>query len=620
MLLDPSKMPSDQSFEIFMNRLFSQGARSVGLDYAIFQTLLYHPEVVRAQKSEIRLATEIVMFAPERKALYKEVRLMNHDARAEYMFAPAFLEVSSQEPIYGKPDENGNAPITGYQTITTIEPTQLDIDEFIAAMWTKGVRFGIQVEEVQSAIDANTAGRVVVACEQLPVPGKDAETKEVLEGLRRDNSPLVQAGKADFRRFTNRFPHVNKGERMLKKIPKQLGEPGFLVTGVLVEPGKPQDIDFDAMAGPGTITELSNEGMFIVAAIDGFISIDRKTKQISVTEKIENKDGISVKTTGDLSLAVDEFIEHGEVQESRIVEGKHMKFTSAVYGSLLSQAGRIEIDNNLIGGSATSSAGSITIRRRTSNASVEAVGGSIDIHYAENSTIIGDAVTIEHAINCAVVANKLHVGLTQGCTLAAKFIDIDKSDASRGIPTVVSVLVPDFADDIRQIASLKTGIEEIEIQAKAILAELKTLESEPELSKFLSIKERLRTGMVTVSPALAQNFRIMQSKHAASLKVMGNLMKEKLALVESIHAKRQEILQLEEKQTTQAEGLGCTIHEIVGETTVQQFRANLGVANFRGTSLNDLANLLRTGASHLIHIFSGDSGSIEWNYTLPENS
>ena len=127
MLLDPSKMPSDQSFEIFMNRLFSQGARSVGLDYAIFQTLLYHPEVVRAQKSEIRLATEIVMFAPERKALYKEVRLMNHDARAEYMFAPAFLEVSSQEPIYGKPDENGNAPITGYQTITTIEPTQLDI-------------------------------------------------------------------------------------------------------------------------------------------------------------------------------------------------------------------------------------------------------------------------------------------------------------------------------------------------------------------------------------------------------------------------------------------------------------------------------------------------------------
>ena len=619
-LIDPTLMPADRSFWIFVDRLYSQGARFVGLDYACFQKLLYHPDVVLSQKTEIRLATEIVVFAPERKALYKEVRILNHEARAEYMFEPAFLEVSVEEPVYGKPDESGNTPITGYQTIITIEPTQLDIDEFFAAMWTKGVRFGIQVPVVQSAIAANKADRVVVALELLPVPGKDAELKEMFEGLRRDNSPLIRAGIADLRRFTNRFPQVAKGQRMLKKIPKQLGEPGFKVTGILVEPDKPKDLDLDAMAGPGTKIELTHEGMFLVAVADGFIAIDLKSNQVSVNEKIENKGGISIKTTGNLSLTVDEFIEHGEVQEGRIVEGKHMKFTSAVYGSLFSDAGRIEIDDNLIGGSATSPAGSITIKRRASNACVEAVGGSIDIHYAENSTIIGDAVTIEHAINCAVVANKLHVGLTQGCTLAAKFIDIGKSDSRKGIPTVVSVLVPTLADVVRQIAALKTSIQEIELQAKAKLAELKKLVSEPELSKFLSIQERLRTGNVTVSPALEHNFRIMQSKHAASLKVMGRLMKEKQALVESIHAKRQEILPLEEKQTAQTAGLGCTIHEVVGETTVQQFRTNLRVANFKGTSVNNLANLLRTGASHLIRIFSDDIGSVEWHYTLPENA
>ena len=69
-----------------------------------------------------------------------------------------------------------------------------------------------------------------------------------------------------------------------------------------------------------------------------------------MTEKLENKAGISVKTTGDLVLSVDEFIEHGEVQEGREVRGRNMVFRSDVFGRVISEGGNIELKKNLSGG------------------------------------------------------------------------------------------------------------------------------------------------------------------------------------------------------------------------------------------------------------------------------
>lgn len=618
--VDPSRIPAAGGFQVFLERLYSQGARFAGLDYACLQQLLYPTGASESQRGVVRLAAEIVVFPAARNALYKEVRLIDQGAQAEYMFEPALLEVQYQQPLYGDADASGVTPIVGYEDRTRLEPTQLDFDEFVAAMWTKGVRFGIQVRAVQSAISANKADRCVVACELTAKPGHDAELREECKGLHRDNSPMITAGKADLRRFKNRFPQITKGQRMMKKVPLQLGETGYKVTGDLIEPALPKDVDLNAIAGPGTRIEASGDEQFIVAVADGFISIDVDSNQISVTEKIESKGGISARTTGDLLLSVDEFIEHGEVQEGRVVEGKHMTFTSTVYGSLVSDGGRLELHDNLSGGSATSPNGSITIKKRASNARLEAVGGRIDVHYAENSTIIGDDVTLEHAINCQVVADSVHMGLAQGCAIAARSIAIDKTDSRKGSATVVSVLVPDPAEALGKLATLGTALAELERLVQATSAQMQTLQSEPELAKFLSIRAMVQAGKVTVSPALAQNFRLMQSKHAPALKAMEKLASDQKAALQSIAAKREEMQQLKAAQHALAVGRGCTIGEVLGETTVQQLRTNQGVANFAGTSGNELGAMLRAGTTPL-RVYSDDHGSVDWHYAavLPED-
>jgi hypothetical protein len=370
----------------------------------------------------------------------------------------------------------------------------------------------------------------------------------------------------------------------------------------------------EALAGPGTRLEIAVDGEFIAAAASGFISIDLESNKISVTEKIENKGGISAKTTGDLTLSVDEFVEHGEVQEGRVVEGKHMKFTSTVYGSLVSKSGRIELDDCLSGGRASSPGGSISIKQRASNASVEAVGGSIDVHYAENSTLIGDVVTIGRAVNCDVMANTLRVGVAQGCTMAAQSVEIGSSDMRRGKPTLVSMLVPDTTEALRKLAALQSAIAEIERLIEAQSAEMKKCAADPEFTKLLKLSEMVRAGKLALSPAQESGLRQMQNRHVGTVKALDKLAKDKQALQQSQLARQEEIAQIKQAQTAQAAGRECTIREVLGETCVQQVHTDLGVPHFKGATGNDLGKILRGIAATPKRIFLDDRGSLAWLY------
>ena len=403
------------------------------------------------------------------------------------------------------------------------------------------------------------------------------------------------------------------------KRERQLGKPGFRVTGDIIEPDLPKDISLEALAGPGTSIENGPDGQFISAAASGFISVDVKSNQISVTEKIENKSGIHAKTTGDLTLSVDEFVEHGEVQESRVVEGKHIKFTSTVYGSLVYKAGRIELADSLCGGRATSAGGSIHIKNRALNAGVEAVGGSIDVHYAENSTLIGDVVVIGHAINCEVIANSLRFGVAQGCTLVAQSVQIQTSDMRLGKPNQVSVLIPDATEGRRKLTALWSGVADIQHKIEALSAEAKKLAADPEFSKLLALSELVRAGKLVLSPVQENNFRQMQHRHVAGLKAMERFAKEKQALQQALQAKHGEITQFKQAESALAAGRECTIREVVGETCVQKVMTNLGVLNFRGVSGNDFGMMLRDMMPTPKRIFLEDCGSLAWRHAADDN-
>eukprot|EP01041_Mallomonas_annulata_P035006 gene35006-57884_t len=196
-------------------------------------------------------------------------------------------------------------------------PSRLDVDEFVADLWGKHIRFGIDIAAVRAVIESGKSERLNVAHRLPAVQGIDAHVIEVSSDLHRSDAPRQLAnGKLDLMAFQNRFPQIKKGVRLLKKVPRQDGKTGFELTGIPIQPPVPKDLDLGAMAGPGTVVDTSAEGEFIITLQAGFLSVDPHTQQVSVGDKIVSRDGVSARTTGNLQLAGD-YEEFGEVQEKR---------------------------------------------------------------------------------------------------------------------------------------------------------------------------------------------------------------------------------------------------------------------------------------------------------------
>src|SRR5574340_1332946 len=282
-VIDLPRLHAAGGFGLFVDRLFSGGVRFFDLDYAAFHKLLYDADWLAAMQgkcAEAKIATRIARFLPQRQALYRPVKLLEGGNRAEYAFDPVSIEETYEEPVYGEPGADGVPRVTGYLNKTRQVPIKLDFDEFVADMWLKGVKFGIDAAAVRQAIASGAPARVTIARHLEPTMGRDAEIQGVYSGLRRDNSPkILRDGKADLRAFKNRFPQVAKGTRLLKKVPRVLGKPGCKVTGEAIEPKMPKDVDLHALALAGTSVEQADDGEYIVSALDGFI--DRKSTRLN---------------------------------------------------------------------------------------------------------------------------------------------------------------------------------------------------------------------------------------------------------------------------------------------------------------------------------------------------
>ena len=614
-----SPPPAQDILRLFAERLFSNEARFAGLDYASFISLLYDTDFATSRigsAEELRIASSIVRFTPQRKTLYRGVKITDAGNRAEYVFEPVFIEVSNK-PADASQD-GGTTPAAERTHESELQPTKLDFDEFVADMWIKGVRFGIDADAVRKAIEQGTSGRMEIAVKLDPSGSKDAEIVEESDTLRVDNTPLILAnGKADLRRAKNRFPQVAKNAPMLRKIPRALGKPGYLVTGEIIEPDIPKDIDLSKLAGEGTRIENTAKGEMVVSAIDGFLCLDENTGQIGVTAKIENRGGVSAKGTGDIKLAVDEYMEHGEVQEGRVVEGKNMTFLSDVFGTVIANGGSIQLGKNLSGGKAQSIGGDITVKGRAANATLEAWDGKITASFADSCTIIGKSVSIERAVNCDIVAEELQLGIAEGCAIAGKKIRITSANARKNREVVITLLLPDLNNFDQQIAKIKTGLIQIDNALHAKSREITAAKSDPAFVKYLAIAAKIQDGSIKLSAEQQVEWQKIVRQFAPIMKGSDEL-KNKHQTLEN------EIERLSQARMNCGAGEGCEIGEILGETVVRKSYSSTGVLGFAGILVfHGLpAQQLKAQLQHLgtpqERIFSGDKGSFVWYFQVPE--
>jgi len=578
-----------------IDALFLKNQYLAGLDYAVLVKALFGhgPELTRHPGNDamVRLADDILPFFPTRRPLYRAAKIA--DGQAEYYFEPVFMR-----------DEEG-----------VDQAVALDPDEFVADMWTKGIRFGIDLAAVRSAIADGAAGRFVVARRLPAKAGEDARVVEVTGDLHRSDAPRqLSNGKFDLLSFQNRFPQVQRGKRLLQKLPKVAGEPGFELSGAALAPDVPEDLDFNAWCGAGTIIDRIAEGEFLVALQDGFINVERGSNRVSVGDKIVSHDGVSVRTTGNLHLSGD-FEEFGEIQENRVVEGESITVHADVYGHIASRGGVVQLDRNLMGGSAKNADGPVIVKGVSSSAVIQSAKGNVQLARAENCIISGAKVTVLEAVNCEIMADEVEIAQAEGCAIAARIVKIERALPRGSSEMRVTVLRPDCARIDKAIGMIRERVAQFGQLSEQRRAKIGALTAQPDVASYVKLAGRVRKGELVLTPEQQPAFKKMAAAVAPALKQMATLNQE-IKDIETEQTAGAEVLgRLETQRAAHDGAVSVTIQSVAGDVTVRALDIEPDTSGIETKPYDLPARTIKAKlreASNAEVLFAGSSGSFTW--------
>lgn len=574
-----------------VNQVYLSNGYFSGLDYAVFIRVLYNAgaELPAHWKGRplIRFAAGVQPFHAQRRELYKSVKIINGEA--EYYFEPVFFITEDMPP----------------------QPAKLNFDEFVSDMWVKGIRFGIDAPAVQATIAAGRVTRLIAARRLNATPGRDAAIVEVAQNIHRSNAPRETAsGRFDLHTFQNRFPQVPPHIRLLRKVPRIPGIRGYELSGIALEPPQPRDIDLVAVSGPGTAVEEVNGVQFLVSTVEGFLSIDG-SKKISIGPKIVSREGVSVRTTGNLQLT-GEYEEFGEVQEQRSVEGGNITIHGDVFGNINSRGGIISLQRNLMGGAAINADGDINVKGVASASIVQTRKGTVTLGRAESCVISGAKVVIGEASNCEIFADEVEIKTATGCAIAARRIGIDSAGPRKQIEMLLFPLVPDTSKYDKAIAEYEEKAARHAAVAARFKGEIDAITNEADVRNYLTLATRVRKQEVVLTPDQLVLFQKMAVQVGPALRSVG-----KLSLSQK-EAQGQQAQMLEQAATVQRQkeavvGQGrCTVQMVTGDLLARTMEYSPDHGAAYDLPPKEIKSRLRTAASRVTAIFNGSSGSVDW--------
>lgn len=587
---------SKPSLVAAVTHLFQSGWYFVGLSYPALLKALYDvgPALAPGQQS-LRLADDVRVFDGNRLSLYKAPKMSL--SYAEYYFQQLYQEEMTL------PDG----------TVIPERPVYLDIDEFIADMWNKGIRFGIDVAAVKAAMMSTKPDRITFATDLDPEKGQDATVVEVSSDLHRSDAPKERAdGRVDLQSFQNRFPQIKANMRLLKKLPPVPGLPGFDLAGRRTDPEPPKDLKLGFYAGEGTEAKMFEDGEYLVSTREGFLSVDAKSNRISITDHIVSKEGVSGRTTGNLELA-GAYEEYGDVQEQRDVTGSDIIVHGNVYGNISSRGGKVVLGKNLVSGSVHSVEGDIKIAGVASNAVIVATNGSVTINRAENCVISGSNVKLVEASNCEIIADELFIEVAEGCAIAGRNVELESCGPRRSAEMLIYVLVKDVTQFDAEIAELEQRVAAFAQANEASKAELDSISAQPDVRRYLALAAKLRTQELVLTPEQGQHLRKIAGAVAEEVKAVHKLQQD-LQAGQTQHKLLSERLERVIEQKMEVAGIArCGLHLVNGETMVRTMPFSGDTTAIRALPAKDLKARLRGTPSGGELLFSDHAGTLDWH-------
>ncbi len=574
-------------------RVFLSGACFAGLDYGIFSRMLYgvDPAVPTAPAAQapVRFADAVVPFPPARRALYKSVKIVAGEAA--YFFEPVFL------------DSGNGAPVAA----------TLTFDEFVADLWDKGIRFGIDAAAVRGAIAAGKPARIAVARRLAPVPGHDATIVEVSRDMHRSNAPRELAnGRFDLHTFQNRFPQAKAQTRLLRKEPRTGGRRGHELSGLPIEPPVARDIELTHVAGPGTVIEHIGGFDYVIAAVDGYINVDRNGGRVSIGPKVVGREGVSARTTGNLQLT-GEYEEFGEVQENRFVEGGNITIHGDVFGHVASRGGTVLLKRNLMGGTVVNAAGAIHVGGVAANAVLQAPVGEVTIRQAQNCVITAAKVTIGEASNCEIMAGEVTIGIASGCAIAGRTIALETAGPRKGSEMLLFALVADTRRHEEAIAGLAARVAQLEAAAAGHKAAVDGITGRPDVRSYLALAASMRAREVTLTAVQLAQLQKLAAQVGPALKDIAEVSQANNAVQAQLAQARDRHEQACRRRDGLAAAATCKVKMLAGDTVLRTMMFQPDAGPPCDLAPKEVRAKLRAGSWNHPPVLDAADGALDWS-------
>jgi hypothetical protein len=578
-----------------VDAVFTSHFYFTGLDYSVLIDTLFplRPRATDGLRPPQRLAAGVERFDPQREALYKKPKMGR--GYAEYYFEQLWLEEMEL------PDG----------TIIPERQTHMDIDEFIAAMWVKGIRFGLDVKSIKTAIHASKPERITVAEDLEPAPGIDATVVEVAHELHRSDAPRERGdGTVDLLSFQNRFPQIQENMRLLKKQPPQPGLPGYDMAGRITPPSPPKDLVLANWGGDGTRVENHPDGEFLISVRVGFLNVDSKSNRISITDKIISKEGVG-RTTGNLELA-GAFEEFGDVQEMRELTGSDITVHGNVYGDVTSRGGRVVLGKNLVGGNVLNADGDIEIKGVASGAVIHSRTGRINIGRAENCVISAPKVKVDEASNCEIVADEVFISMAEGCAIVGRNVEIESAGPGRRTEMLIYVLLRDVTRFDAEIEDLTARVADLARAIGESQGEIDRVSALPDVRRYLALAVKLRNQELTLTAEQGQVLRKIAGAVANELQEIARHTQDLQASQTQYKLLSDRLERVIEQKIEAAGHARCGLHMMSGETNVRSMVVQGEGEGMYLLPAKEIKQRLRgTPSGELLH--SASAGSLDWH-------
>lgn len=356
--------------------------------------------------------------------------------------------------------------------------------DVIHSLHTAGVTTGINAELATSlADDENAMLLVMVAKAVEPIDGKDGYLIDMIMERHSSSDRADDTGKIDYKNL-DWIINAKEGQPLCEVVPPTQPINGMDVTGneILAKEGR------CAPPASGKNTKLSEDGRYIISAIDGQVSLsDGKYRVVEVLEIKGNVDF----STGNIK-ARGSVVIRGDVVNSFTVEaGRNVTVYGLVEGAKIVAGGDVVITDGMLG----SNHGSIT------------ASGNIYCKFLENTVVhaTGD-IHIESSINSQIYSQgNIFVtdgkGVVIGGTLTAMGgiqVKMAGNRAFRSTSLIIGT-TPCFMEEKRQVV-------------RRYVQAMTELDANDEQQHTANEQLRLLQSAPTMTPALKQALEQLEEK------------------------------------------------------------------------------------------------------------